>query len=162
MTRGKGGGGLDTPQKWWRHLWTAPNYVRFVKVSSFSLISHMIWGEKNWLFMNIIQILKMRIFIWAQSGCEAYFLLLLKCSAPKSRPMQCCGLARRTQLSLSIWSETKHVDKYTSCALALILREKAARTNKCPTRHLMQPSISTSASVNIADQCFSVLLSTSQ
>ena len=76
--------------------------------------------------------------------------------------MQCCGLARRTQLSLSIWSETKHVDKYTSCALALILREKAARTKKCPTRHLMQPSISTSASVNIADQCFSVLPSTSQ
>ena len=76
--------------------------------------------------------------------------------------MQCCGLARRTQLSLSIWSETKRVDKYTSCALALILREKAARPNKCPTRHLMQPSISTSASVNIADQCFLVLLSTSQ
>ena len=23
MTRGRGGG-LDTPQKWWRHLWTAP------------------------------------------------------------------------------------------------------------------------------------------
>ena len=20
-----GGGGLDTAQKWWRHLWTAPN-----------------------------------------------------------------------------------------------------------------------------------------
>ena len=22
--KGEGGGGLDTPQKWWRHLWTAP------------------------------------------------------------------------------------------------------------------------------------------
>ena len=23
-----GGGGLDTPQKWWRHLWTAPNHAQ--------------------------------------------------------------------------------------------------------------------------------------
>ena len=42
MTRGRGGG-YDTPQKWWRHLWTAPYYNCWSLRELGTRVSHDNW-----------------------------------------------------------------------------------------------------------------------